>query len=212
MPSWRSDRAGILARMRPSGPNAFESSIGSTRLIFPASSWQNARQAGASFTDALGHLAPRGWLVLEQLARGLQLGELYLTSLWRASGTGPHTQGRGLDVGYLQRRKDAALTLLARDAAADGDEPPLAKAARLLLQRSAHVSQVLTPWWMFSKGSYDRPNDSTSPLDVEHLTHLHVTLVAGEPPAAIARRRSRLPTLALVGGLGAAALLVRKLV
>ncbi len=208
--SARGRGSGIRQRMRAVGPDAFESSVAGARLIFPASSWANARAAGASFDDVLEHMSPRAWIVLEQLARGLGLSEIYVTSMWRASGTGPHTSGRGLDVGYLRRPKDAALTLLSRGADELGAEPPLAAAAREQLQRSTQVTQVLTPWWMFSKGSYDRPNDSTSPLDVEHLTHLHVTLASGDPPIARARARSRSPLVA-VASLGVAALLVRRL-
>lgn len=169
----------VFANLRQTGPNDYESSVGSTRLIFPASSWENARSAGLAFEDSLAQLTDSAWSTIGEIAQ-LGLSDVYFSSLYRATGgTGPHTKGRGIDLGYVQRSGDAALTLLKRDDAGEPEqEPALAQVVRNALVQSPHVTQVLSPWWMFSKGSYNRANDGMSDLDVEHFTHMHVTTAA----------------------------------
>jgi hypothetical protein len=187
---WQAIRASVLRELRPAGPLAFESRLNGARIHFPASAWQNARDAGLTFEQSLAKLGGHGWIVLRTLVDELGLSDVYVSSLYRATGTGPHVEGRGIDLGYLQR-PGAPLVLLRRDANGEPAlEPELARRTREILVRSPSVTQVLTPWWIRTK-TRDGPNDGTTDLDVEHRTHLHVTTAAGQPLQPSARRRAR---------------------
>lgn len=170
----RNTKSEIQSNMRQTGPSDFESRIGSTRLLFPAESWASARNAGIDFAEMFEHVQPQGWDVVADAARDLDLSEIYFTSLYRPEGTGPHTQGRGIDIGYVTRRGDPTLTLLRRQAGQPTIEPELARSLRVSLVRHG-ATQVLTPWWIYSVGTRDDPNDMRRELDVAHLSHLHIT-------------------------------------
>lgn len=120
------------------------------------------------------HVRPVGWDIVAAAARDLDLSEIYFTSLYRPTGTGPHTQGRGIDIGYVTRRGDPALTLLRRENGQPIAEPELARELRESLVRHGST-QVLTPWWIYSVGTRDDPNDMQRELDVSHQSHLHIT-------------------------------------
>lgn len=171
----------IARRLVATGPNEYESALGRTTIIFPASSWGQARSNGLSFEQTLAALSPKAWEIIRRSAHALHLKTIYISSGYRVGyvgGNGPHTKGRGLDIGYVQDRADPVLTLLKRDNGSPHQEPDLARRLREQLQADPDVTQVLDPWWMYSKGSYSRPNNESSPLDVEHLTHLHITIAA----------------------------------
>lgn len=208
---WQSIRASVLRELRPVAPLAFESRLGGATLHLPASSWQNAREAGLSLEQSLGKLTGHAWIVLRTLVDELGLSDVWISSLYRATGTGPHTEGRGVDIGYLQR-PGAPLVLLKREAdGAPALEPELARRAREVLARSRSVTQVLTPWWIRT-ASRDEPNDGKTDLDVEHRTHMHVTTAKGQP-IAVTRRRARGSGMVLGGAAAiAAAALLYKLV
>lgn len=156
--------------------NAYESRVGTTKVIFPAPSWENARAAGMTFTQVLAHVQPNAWALLNEVAQRLGLSEIYVTSLFRATGTGPHTSGRGVDLGYVRRGSDP-LVLLRRVDAEPATEPALARELRVAL-REGGATQVLTPWWIYSKGTRDDPNTGAEGIDADHLSHLHITLEA----------------------------------
>lgn len=168
----------VARRLVATGPSEFESAIGKTTLIFPASSWANARSNGLSFDETLANLDPKAWEIVRRAARALDLSEIYISSGYRVGGSGPHTRGRGLDIGYVQRRSDHVLTLLKRENGSPQQEPELARLLREQLQQDPDVTQVLDPWWMYTRSNYSRPNNESFPLDVGHLTHLHITVAA----------------------------------
>ena len=192
-------RSKVMQSLRSTGPNAFEATFDGARLIFPANSWENARLAGVAFRDALSRMNLHTWLVIAELVRTLGLSQVHFTSLYRATGTGPHTKGRGIDFGYLQRVGDPALTLLRRDdTGAPTTEPELARAARVALAAMPWTTQVLTPWWMHTGYTPDGPNLAADDLSIEHRTHMHVTTVDGAPsakPMAPRRRSYFLPVV-----------------
>ena len=165
-----------LSRLRRSGDNAM-TWLGNTRVLIPGSAWADARKGGVDLLEAIGLVNPKAWAALRNAAAKLGLADVYLTSLYRSSGSGPHTEGRALDVGYLKRSGEP-LVLLKRTAGDKRGEPELARRFREALVATAGVTQVLGPWWMYSKGSYDRPNDERTSLDVEHLTHVHLGVSA----------------------------------
>lgn len=167
-----------LLDLAPDGdPDAFMATAGPAVLRFPASSWERARAAGLGFQETIDRVDPHAWTMLADAAEALDLDEIYLTSLYRPGDDGPHAKGRAIDVGYI-RQHGHALVLLRRNGGAPEIEPPLAAAFREELVR-AGATQVLTPWWIFSKGTRNDPNTGAEGIDADHLSHLHVTL----PPA-----------------------------
>ena len=162
----------IVENLKSTGDNVFTSRLADTTIIFPASSWENARDAGLTFGDVLAREQSNAWPMLNAVGQELGLSEIYISSLYRATGTGPHTEGRAIDIGYV-RRGSAPLVLLKRTG--DEPEPKLAKQLRKALV-ALGATQVLTPWWIFSKGTRDDPNTGAEGIDADHLSHLHVTL------------------------------------
>jgi len=163
----------VLRNLRSTGPADYESTLGGTTLVFPEMAWRNARAAGLDIAETIRRTGDNAWLVLDDVSRQMDLATIYLTSIYRATGTGPHTRGNALDIGYVQARGEP-LVLLKRIGGDPMQEPALAREFRQWLERSPRVTQVLGPWWMYG-GTRNRPNDMTSPLDVGHLTHVHIT-------------------------------------
>lgn len=166
----------VLDELQPiDADGRYESRVGTTKIIIPASAWENARDAGLDMRETVERVQPNAWPLLNAVASDLGLSEIYLTSLYRATGTGPHTEGRSVDIGYV-RRGSEPLVLLRNDTD-PRSEPALAKALRLALKERG-ATQVLSPWWIYSKGTRDDPNTGAEGIDADHLSHLHVTLEA----------------------------------
>lgn len=174
MRSRGSDAPRVPGELQPAGDGAYTMRVGNTSIILPESSWDNARDAGLDIYDVIDRTQPNAWPLLAAVAEDLGLSEIYITSLYRASGTGPHTHGRGVDIGYV-RRHDEPLVLLRRNGGEPEVEPQLAMYLREAL-KDRGATQVLTPWWIFSKGTRDDPNTGAEGIDADHLSHLHITL------------------------------------
>jgi hypothetical protein len=172
---WPNPRGAILHNLRQTDVDSFASRIGGTDLIFPAESWASNRNAGVDFATTISSVSPKAWAVIAKASSRLRLSTIYFTSTFRATGTGPHTTGRALDVGYVQRQGDPQLTLLRRTNYQPSEEPQLAREFREALVQ-AGASQVLTPWWIYSVGTRNEPNTGQDKLAQDHLSHLHITV------------------------------------
>lgn len=188
-------RSQIVANLTDNGSNNFSSYISDNvygiqrrcDLSFPASCWDDARNNGFTFADVLSKttdktLACIQWLVdfdgFDPDNHNEYINSIEFSGLWRPDDPyPPHKEGRALDIttiGFISGN-----SIVFNNVAGDVAEPPIAVTIRNNIF-PGQVSQYLSPWWIRSIGAggvtTDRANDRTSPLDKQHLNHLHLTI------------------------------------
>lgn len=173
-------RGQLIAALREIGEHAFESELRGCVLHFPADCWENARSAGLTFSDVLHKVDAHVFAVLDALIEHARLTGLRISSLYRATGGGPHTTGRGIDITAITQQGqggqgEAQWVRFLREAD-EVEEPELASQVRKWLWQHRLVSQVLGPWFMCSAGSGVLPNRAHTNLEKQHRNHLHLTV------------------------------------
>lgn len=167
-------RESILAGLVELGDDSFQASLNDCTFAFPAACWENARMAGLSFREVLLAVHANVFAVLADLTRSVALSAIMFSSLYRETGGGPHTDGRGIDIkGLAQIELD--WILIERPSQETPPEPDLVREVRRWLWNDNRVSQVLGPWFMCSAGRGCHPNRAQTELEQIHLTHLHFT-------------------------------------
>lgn len=187
----------IITNLVDNGDNSFNSFLSGNvsgidrrcELVFPASSWDTARAAGNTFMDVLNNTQDKTFDCLYYMTITLDIYDpvehlIYINTvefsgLWRpADPAPPHVDGRAMDI----VRITFSLTgdaILFNNVDNTHPEPGALPALRDALY-PGHVTQYLSPWWIASKNpdgsETDRSNDRTSPLDKDHLNHLHLTI------------------------------------
>lgn len=174
MGNGREVRDQLLVALRDLGDDAFESGLRGCVLTLPADCWENARTAGLEFSAVLHKVHDHVFEVLDDLVDHAQLTGLRISSLYRATGGGPHTTGRGIDITAITQG-DPDWVRFFRESD-EIEEPELAQQVRKWLWQHKLVSQVLGPWFMCSPGTGCVPNEAKSPLEKQHRNHLHLTV------------------------------------
>ena len=177
-------RAQVLETLENVGGDAFRSTLGDAyfgcRLEFPESCWQEARAAGfADFRTLVGvFLVDDLFEVLGDLVLSVHLLGIRFSSLYRPTGLPPHVSGRGVDlIGVSDTALDReGLLWVDLRYATNPAEPALGTTVREALSSHPDVTQVLGPWWMWSRGRGVSCNEGRTPLELLHRTHLHFTV------------------------------------
>jgi hypothetical protein len=167
-------REELIAALHEVSEHAFESELRGCVLHFPSDCWQNARDAGLKFDEVLHKVDAHVFAVLDALIEHARLTGLRISSLYRATGGGPHTTGRGIDITAITQGGDPWVRFLRETD--EAEEPALAGQVRKWLWQHRLVSQVLGPWFMCSSGRGVVPNRARSPLEKQHRNHLHLTV------------------------------------
>lgn len=157
------------------------------RFIFPADCWQLARAAGLTIEETLDNWTDNSFLILEKMVyqfsgpNGERIQEINFSGLFRpvnpgGGTTGPHLQGRRIDVRSILFDDGTSITF---NYSSSITEPPMASELRNWIFPRIPVQQYLTPWSMCGEGTTSRcvPNDGSTRLRRDHRDHMHITVV-----------------------------------
>jgi hypothetical protein len=147
------------------------------KIFFPASSWVLASIFVKDYQEVLQNTSTNFFAVIYKLITDNKLlaSEIYINGLWRPfGGSHVHPQGRGMDIGYIRsstgdgvifntitQTKENAYGKLVRESFTIG---------------SPVISQYLCPWFICNPSSDCKPNQGVTPLEKQHLNHLHLTI------------------------------------